>query len=82
MYRFIRHRFDEIQDHLHKDFKTDFFFGLNFLRESMAKAYFEREIFGHLDIAESYSNIQVTFAQVLRGLQGHPGPWRDVCLET
>lgn len=39
-----------------------------------------RALFGHLDIAESYSDIQVRFARVLRVIRDRPGSWNKVRL--
>lgn len=55
---------------------------LRALRKSMETAYLLREVFGHLEVPEAYSRIQVEFSKRLRVLQGLKGSWRSIALQS
>lgn len=48
------------------------------LRKSMHKAYVGRAVFGHLEISESYSDIQAQFAKALRAILAKGGSWNNM----
>ncbi|KAF5321926.1 hypothetical protein D9619_000254 [Psilocybe cf. subviscida] len=54
---------------------------LETLRSSMFLDYIQRELFGQLELPESYSQIQAEFSETFRMLAQMDGSWRDLQIE-
>lgn len=67
-----------LSDSLKQELLPTFSQMLESLRSRMVIEYIQREIFGHLEVPESYSQIHGKFSQTFRRLAQMDGDWRGV----